>query len=458
MSVLRYKRRIHFSGIGGVGMSALAEILHAHGFDVTGSDHLKSSVTRRLESLGIRVQYDHTPSLMKDADMLVYSSAVKEHNPEREYALKTGIPAHKRSRIAGELMQCRFSICVAGTHGKTTTSSMIGKILVDVQRDPTLIIGGFPLQGDSNARTGAGPLLVAEADEYDCSFLDMIPAMAVITNIEAEHLECYAGLEEIKDAFTLFAGKVPFYGAVIACVDDPNVKDILSRLDRTVITYGFEEGADYRAIKKTEGHEKIHAIECRGEHLGTLQLSVPGEHNVYNALAALAVAMEMDISFSDAQKSLGDFTGVKRRFETVGKERGVTVIDDYAHHPREVRATIEAAKEKGFNNIIAVFQPHLYTRTRDFMGEFADALLECSVVIVTEIYKAREEPIAGVSAEKIVETLCSRGHSDVVFVPVKEAAVQEVIKKARDGDVVILMGAGNINALAPDIIKELSHA
>ncbi|MBD3320111.1 MAG: UDP-N-acetylmuramate--L-alanine ligase [Chitinivibrionales bacterium] len=455
--MLRYKKRMHFAGIGGVGMSALAEILHARGFAVTGSDRMKSAITERLKSMGIDIQYDHTPALVKESGMLVYSSAISGTNPERVFAKKNNIPCYKRSRILGELMQCHFSICVAGTHGKTTTSSMLGRIFIDAQRDPTLILGGFPVQENSNARSGGGPLLVAEADEYDRSFLDMEPVIAVITNIESEHLECYADLDQIKRAFVDFCEKVPFYGAVIAVSDNPVVREIIPQINRTVITCGFDCDTDYHAVRVGNDTENGYVIQRRGEVMGVLKLQVPGKHNVYNALTALAAAMEMDVSFSDAAGSLERFRGVKRRFEISGEVSGVTIIDDYAHHPDEIRATFEAARSSEYKNIIAVFQPHLYTRTRDFMDEFADALCGCKSAIITDIYKSREEPIEGVSAQAIVDKMRIRGHADVAFIADKNAAAKSAAGKAGEGDVIICMGAGDINEVIPLIARELSN-
>jgi UDP-N-acetylmuramate--alanine ligase len=445
MIILNHNRRVHFIGIGGVGMSGLGELLLSLGFTVTGSDRQSSSITARLETLGIRIRYDHIPALVMEADLVVYSSAIREDNPEWIYAKEHGIPMLRRAEMLGEFMRMKFSIGVAGTHGKTTTTSLIGQLLHDAALHPTVIVGGILKRYESNAIVGTGEILVAEADEYDRSFLRMFPSIAVVTNIEADHLDCYSGLDDIKNAFVQFMNSTPFYGAVVACIDEPGVREVLTRCNRPLITYGLDREADYhaRGVTFADGKTRF-ALYGKGERLAEITLPLPGLHNVKNACAALAVAAELGIDIAGASAGLAGFSGVRRRFEVVGRGRGITVIDDYAHHPSEIRATLSAAKTAGFKRIVAVFQPHLYTRTRDFMDEFAESLCLADEIIVTAIYKSREDPLPGVSAATIVEKIERRGHGGARYVEKKESIAPRLLPLLREGDGVIVMGAGDI--------------
>jgi UDP-N-acetylmuramate--alanine ligase len=456
---LNRQKKVHFVGIGGVGMSGLAEYLWAAGYSVTGSDRQASAITRRLESLGMKLQYNHTPLLIKDTSLAVYSSAIREDNPERAYAAANRIPLMRRAEMLGELMRMKFSVAVAGTHGKTTTTSLIGQILTDAGRTPTVIVGGILRRLDTNAISGEGDILVAEADEYDRSFLRMYPSIAVITNIEEDHLDCYSGIEDIKAAFLQFANLVPFYGALVACVDESHVCEILPAYSKPVVTYGITRDAEYTArdISFSAGKTTC-AVYRKTERLGAIALTIPGIHNVKNALAACAVATELGVDFSDIARSLLGFGGVKRRFEIIGEKKGIAVIDDYAHHPSEIRATLSAAKSSGYGRVMAVFQPHLYTRTRDFLSDFADALCMADEFFVTEIYKSREEPIAGVHSRAIVDAAKAKGHAHAHYVDKKEDIPALLAPLLAGGDAVVVMGAGDINEICNDILARIGNA
>jgi len=455
---LNNRRNVHFIGIGGVGMSGLAEFLFTAGYTVSGSDRQSSAITKRLESLGLFIQYDHEPNLIQKADLVVFSSAVKVDNTERMYALAHQIPIMRRAEMLGELMRMKFSVAIAGTHGKTTTTSLIGQIMHDAGWNPTVIVGGILRHYDTNALVGNGDVLVAEADEFDRSFLKMYPSLAVITNIEEDHLDCYSGIDDITAAFIQFADLVPFYGTLVACTDEPQVNVMLASYHKPVISYGITSDADYTAknIRFTNNKTVFDAYKHNGL-LGKITLTIPGLHNVKNGLAACAVAMELGVPFPVIATSLANFAGVKRRFEIVGMENGVTVVDDYAHHPSEIRATILGAKAAGYKRIVAVFQPHLYTRTRDFMDNFATALSLADVLYVTEIYKSREEPIAGISGKTIVDKAVKCGHKAATYIETKDSIPSIIAQSAQDGDVVLVMGAGDINTICGNILTELSH-
>jgi UDP-N-acetylmuramate--alanine ligase len=456
---LNQRKKVHFVGIGGVGMSGLAEFLWSSGYAVTGSDKQASPITKRLESLGVKLQYDHTPNLIKETNLAVYSSAIREDNPERAYAAEHRIPLMRRAEMLGELMRMKFSIAVAGTHGKTTTTSLIGQILSDAGKTPTVIVGGILRRYDTNAITGAGEVLVAEADEYDRSFLKMYPSVAVVTNIEEDHLDCYSGIEDIKAAFLQFANLVPFYGALVACTDEPQVRELLASYSKPVVSYGIDTDADYTArdISFAQGKTSC-AVYRKHERLGLLELPIPGFHNVKNALAACAVATELGVDFANVARSLSGFTGVRRRFEIIGEKRGVTVIDDYAHHPSEIRATLSAAASAGYTRVVAVFQPHLYTRTRDFLGDFAAALCRADKFVVTAIYKSREEPIEGVTGRAIVDKALALGYRHAAYVDNKADIPAMLAPTLARGDAVVVMGAGDINEICRDILSRIQDA
>ena len=427
-------------------MSPLAEALLSRGHRITGSDRTQSASTRHLETLGVRIQYNHELLFVKDADLLVYSSAVKEDNPERIFAAESGIPMIRRAEVLGDIMRSNFTICISGTHGKTTTTSLVGSVLSDAGISPTVLVGGMFRNSGSHAIIGNGGVIVAEADEYDRSFLAMYPSIAVITNIEADHLDCYKDIDDIKETFIQFTERVPFDGAVIACIDDDGVKDILPKIQRSVVTYGIDSKADYRAeFLRLENGLTAFTVMRKGKELGTVTIKIPGIHNVKNALAAIAAAMEIGIEFEQAVKTLSNFVGVKRRFEIIGMVNGVTVVDDYAHHPGEISATLDAAKRQGYKRVIAVFQPHLYSRTRDFLDQFAQSLSGADLVYVTDIYKSRELPIPGVNAKDIVKRINAAGSkTTAVYVNDKDEIAGNLREKVTDGDLVVFMGAGDI--------------
>ncbi len=438
-------KRIHFLGIGGAGMSPLAELMSTLGYDVSGSDRSQSSASRNLEKCGIRIQYSHTPDFISDADLVVYSSAVREDNPERVYAKKNGIRVMRRAEFLGEIMRMYFTVCISGTHGKTTTTSLTGTILMNAGLDPTILVGGMLKEKESHAVIGQSSLLIAEADEYDRSFLAMYPTIAVITNVDADHLECYGTFDAICDAFVEFTKKIPFYGAVIACSDDPGVRRILPRIEARTITYGLEGDADFRAaeIRYVNGMPQFNVL-FKGKDLGKVHLGIPGVHNVLNALAAIACAVEMDISVDKIASGVLSFTGVRRRFEIISNHNGITVVDDYAHHPNEIRATLAAARKCSYSRVIAVFQPHLYSRTMQFMDDFAEVLHIADIVIVTEIYKAREDVVPGVTAATIVEQINKISAGKASFIPEPKSIPATLKGVVTNGDGVIFMGAGDI--------------
>ena len=439
-------------------MSGLAELLRYYGHRVTGSDRVVSAAVMRLERMGIQVQTGHEPRLVKDAELLIYSSAIRADNPERIFASECGITELRRAEALGELMRTFSAICIAGTHGKTTTASLVGAILTEANLEPTILVGGTLLREKSPLVIGNGSIMVAEADEYDRSFLAMYPTMALITNVDMDHLDCFTDFDDIKRAFMAFTARLPFYGALVCCIDDAGVRDILPRLTCSFITYGSLPDADYsaRAIEFTGNRTSFDAFHGVTK-LGRITLAIPGIHNVVNAMGALAVAMEMGVPFDCIGKALGEFGGVKRRLEVVGCQRSVTVIDDYAHHPREIAATLEAVRRGGYSRITAVFQPHLFTRTRDFLDDFAWSLAKADRVVVTAIYPAREEPISGVTAETIVEKLRMLGRADAHYCPRAADIVATVVAHAADGEAVVLMGAGDITETARPILEALRH-
>jgi UDP-N-acetylmuramate--alanine ligase len=440
-------RRVHMVGIGGIGMSSIAEVLLSRGYRVTGSDLKKSEVTDRLEELGATVYEGHAAEQVGDADVVVYSSAVDpETNPETLEAERRRISLIPRAEMLGELMRMKFGVGIAGMHGKTTTTSMTGLVATEGGFDPTIIVGGKVAVFDSNAVAGEGDIIVIEADEYDRAFLRLTPSLAVITNIEEEHLDVYDDLEAIKDAFVRYANAVPFFGAAILCIDDPVVQEIVGRIERRVITYGTTRQAEIRADDIVyEGLTSRFTVYKRGDKLGTITVDAPGEYNVLNALAAVAVGVELEIPFEHIREGLDRYSGVQRRFERVGTAAGVQVVDDYSHHPTEIRAMLEAASE-GLpdRRIVAVFQPHLYSRTRDFEEDFARAFFNADALVVTDIYGAREEPIEGVSGERVADLAARYGHRDVTYVGDKEDLPERLLGLTRPGDTVITVGAGDI--------------
>jgi UDP-N-acetylmuramate--alanine ligase len=440
-------RKLHFVGIGGIGMSGLAEILVDQGFTVTGSDRSANDNTERLEGLGIRIAIGHdAKNVEKDVDVLVYSSAIPPENPEVVTARQRNIPVIRRAEMLAEVMRLKYGIGIAGTHGKTTTTSMVSLILMEGGVDPTVIVGGrlHGLAG-SNARMGKGDFIVVEADEYDRSFLSITPTIAVLTTLETDHLDCYRDLEDIKSAFIQFAAKVPFYGFVVLCLDEPALQDIMPKIKKKIITYGLNGQADLQAVDIVHRQNRTRFTVLRnGGELGEIELQLPGKHNVQNALAAIAVGLSLDVPFAKVKAGIEKFTGVFRRWEVKAELQGITVVDDYAHHPTEIKATLAGVKAGWRRRVICVFQPHLYSRTRDFYDEFGRSFFNADVLVVTDVYPAREEPIQGVSGELIANAAKVFGHKQVHYVPDKTSVPSFLMDIKQEGDIVITMGAGDI--------------
>ncbi|MCK5327226.1 MAG: UDP-N-acetylmuramate--L-alanine ligase [Candidatus Latescibacteria bacterium] len=447
---------IHFIGIGGIGMSGMAQVLMEQGYTVSGSDLRRSEETARLERMGARIGYGHRAEHIGDADLVVVSSAVKPSNPERMEAVQRHIPVRKRAGVLGDLTRMGTSIGVAGTHGKTTTTAMIGWIVTEAGMDPTILVGGNVLGMESNARLGRGGPIVVEADEFDRSFLALFPTIAVITTLEAEHLDCYKDIADLKAAFVEYANRAPFYGAVVVCLDEENIRDILPRIERPVITYGVHPDADLRAedVRFGDGASCFEVIRACAP-LGTVRLPNPGLHNVKNALAAIAVGLQLGVAFEEIQKALSTFAGVHRRFEIKGEVDGITVVDDYAHHPTEVAATLEAARQGAYEKILVAFQPHLYSRTRDFAEDFGRAFSQADVLVVTDVYPAREAPLPGVTGALVVEAAERHGTPEVHYVADKNKVAQTMADLASPGDLVIVMGAGDIEQAGGELVALL---
>jgi UDP-N-acetylmuramate--alanine ligase len=454
-SMRRKVRRIHFVGIGGIGMSGIAEVLLNLGYEVSGSDLGASETTQRLDDLGAAIHQGHAASHIGDADVVVTSTAVRPDNPEVLAAHERGIPVIPRAEMLAELLKMKFSIAVSGSHGKTTTTSMVATILDHGGLDPTMVIGGKLASIGSNARLGDGEIIVAEADESDGSFLKLSPCLAVITNIDREHLDYYRDIGEIRAAFLRFANIVPFYGTTILCLDDPNVREILPLIKRRVVTYGLSETADYRAVAISYcGAQTRFSLHCRGMLLGTVELNVPGQFNVYNALAATAVARELDLSFPVIRAGLQRYTGVQRRLEVRGEARGVTVVDDYGHHPTEILATLAAARQVWSGRLIVVFQPHRYTRTQALFTEFLTAFGQADSLIITDIYPASEDPIPGITAASLCEAIRRAGHPEVLYLSGTEDIAAHLARTARRSDVILTQGAGSIWKVGDAFLKE----
>ncbi len=450
-------RSIHFVGIGGIGMSGIAEVLLAHGFSVSGSDVRESDTTTRLRTLGAEVLIGHRGENLIHADVVVFSSAVRRDNPELVVARERGIPVIPRAEMLAELMRLKDGIAIAGSHGKTTTTSLVATVLREAGLDPTVVIGGKLNAIGTNAARGAGDLLVAEADESDGSFLHLTPTLAVITNIDAEHLDHYGDHEGVKDAFVSFANRVPFYGVVIACLDHPHVQDILPRIDKRISTYGLAAQADYRARNPAvKGLLTSFDVLRRGEALGRFEVRMPGIHNVLNALATIAVADELQVPHDSIKQSLSGFTGVQRRFTIVGEHNGITIVDDYGHHPAEVQATLEAAQRAYGLRIVVAFQPHRYTRTLHCFDELTRAFNRADVLFLTDVYAAGEEPIEGADSASLAQAIRAHGHRDVTLVSSVDDLVEALAGRVRPGDVVLTMGAGNITRVGPALYHRLS--
>jgi len=448
-------RKTHFIGIGGAGMSGIAEVLYHNGFEVSGSDMQESAQTKYLQNLGVKVFIGHKAENVAGVEIAVYSSAVHADNPEMRYARELGIPIIRRAEMLGELMRLKYTLAIAGTHGKSTTTSLAGSILEAAGEDPTVIVGGIVQGKGSGTTIGKGSYLVAEADEFDHSFLQMMPSSAIITNIDTDHLDTYRDLDDIKNAFVEFANKVPFYGQVVLCLDDIGCQSVLSRLTKPVITYGLSPQAAY-SIKNCRYSESgsEFSVYRNGELLGDFSIRLLGKHNVQNAVGALALATEESVPVEISRKALAAFAGVRRRMEFKGKIKDALVFDDYAHHPTEVAATLSAFRESFPNRrIITVFQPHLYSRTKDHAEEFGTVFLGSDILLVCDIYGAREKPIEGISGKLVFDSAHARGHKNAYFIGAKENILKILADEINGDDLIVFMGAGNITSLSAKILE-----
>ena len=444
--MFRKVNKVHFVGIGGIGMSGIAELLLNLGFSISGSDLNDSEIIRNLRSKGAMIFEGHHAKNLGDCEVLVYSSAVPEDNPELIAAREKKVPIIKRAEMLGELIALKqTSIGVGGTHGKTSTSSMIGALLSHAQLDPTLVVGGLVKNIDTNSQLGSGDLIVVEADEYDKSFLQLKPTISVITNIEQEHMDCYDDLEDLHNSFAQFANAVPFYGVVLACLDSSGVQDIIPKIKRPVITYGLTSQADISAKNiQSKESKTTYSLYKQNQKCGKVTLNVPGKHNVLNSLAAAAIGFEMGLDAKTIMDGIGSYGGVRRRFEIKGIAGDVMVVDDYAHHPTEVSATLQAARGGWDRRIIAVFQPHLFSRTKSFYKEFAAAFMDSDVLIVTDIYPAREKPIKGITGKLVFNAARSTGHKNAHYIPDLKDLQTTLDGIIQENDMVITIGAGTI--------------
>ncbi len=449
-------RHIHFVGIGGIGMSGIAEVLHNLGYVVSGSDLRESETTRRLRSLGIRVHLGHAAANINGADVVVRSSAVALDNPEIAAARQRLTPVIQRAEMLAELMRMKYGVAVAGTHGKTTTTSMVATVLARGGLDPTVVIGGRLGALGSNAKLGRGDFLVAEADESDGSFLKLSPTIAVVTTLDAEHLDYYRDLEAIADAFVAFINKVPFYGVAVLCLDQEHIQALLPRVEKRFVTYGLRTQADLMAREISfKGMHSRFEVALKHRALGQVRLRVPGLHNVYNALAAVAVGLDLEIEFPAIREGLEEFAGVDRRFQVKGEVDGILVVDDYGHHPAEIRATLSAARAGFGRRTVVLFQPHRYTRTQALLQDFWTAFYDADLLVVTEIYAAGEPAIPGVSGAQIVDGAKGHGHRAVRFIPEREAVAEAILPELRPGDLVITLGAGDIWRVGDELLQRL---
>jgi len=451
-------RQIHMVGIGGIGMSSIAEVLLCRGYKVTGSDLELSDVTDRLAQMGAVIHKGHHADNIGQPDVVVYSSAIEPSiNRETVEAVARRIPLIPRSVMLGELMRSKYGIGIAGTHGKTTTTSITGLVVGAGGFDPTVIVGGKVSVFGSNALSGEGDIIIVEADEYDRTFLRLTPSIAVITNIEEDHLDIYSDLDDILAAFVQYANSVPFYGTVIVCLDDARIQSVVERIDRRIVTYGTNRQAQIRAENIVQnGREMCFDVYSNSTHLGSAQIEAPGIHNVQNALAAVAVGLELDISFERIRSGLAAFDGIQRRMEELGYVQNIRVVDDYAHHPTEIRASLEGAKNCWPDSrIIAVFQPHLYSRTRDFQEAFARSFFDADIAVFMDVYPAREEPLPGIDGSLIAELARSFGHQEVHYVKDKTQMPSYVTGLSKEGDVILALGAGDIWRYSRELVHEL---
>jgi len=454
-------QRVHFVGIGGIGMSGIAEVLLNLGFKVSGSDLKSSPTTIRLASLGAVTYEGHRPENIAGAEVIVTSSAISKENPEVAEAQKFHIPVIQRAEMLAELMRLKYGIAIAGMHGKTTTTSMVAAVLAAGGLDPTVVVGGRVDAMGSNARLGKSQYLVAEADESDRSFLKLSPILSVVTNIDREHMDCYRNMNDVKHAFLEFMDRVPFYGMVVLCNDDPILRRMMPSIRRRICTYGCRRGSDFHIKLGASSFDGEHnrpvsrfQVKYRGDDLGEFVLHVPGTHNVMNATAAIAVGTGLDIPGGQIREALANFRGVDRRFQLKGKVAGVSVIDDYGHHPTEIRATLAAAKQCGFRKVHVIFQPHRYTRTRDLMDEFATAFGDADSLVLVDIYAASEQPIEGVTAEVVASRINAAGRP-AVYAKSFEEAVRFTLSEAEEGDMILTLGAGSVSQLGAALLEGL---
>lgn len=456
--ISNFIKKIHFIGIGGIGMSGLAEILINQGFKVSGSDLALSEVTDHLQDLGAEIYKGHNSKNLLDVDLVVYSSAVNLENPEVKEARNRKIPTIKRAEMLAETMRMKYGIGIAGTHGKTTTTSMVGLVLTEGGIDPTIIVGGkLSGLGGTNARLGNGDYIVVEADEFDRTFLQLTPSIAAITTLEQEHLDTYKDLDDIKSAFVQFANKVPFYGFIVLCLDEPALQDIIPSINKTIVTYGVSPQADVRAVDISfENNKSTYTVIYMGEELGKINLNIPGLHYVKNSLVAVTIAKKMGIDFKKIQLALANFSGVYRRFETKYNNK-ILVIDDYAHHPTETTATLLGIRAGWKRRLIAVFQPHLYSRTRDFYAEFGRSFLNSDIFICTDVYPAREKPIEGVTGKLIADAAKDFGHKNVIYEEDKSKIPALLKSLVKEDDIIITMGAGDIWKMGEKFVEEIKN-
>ena len=452
----RKVKRIHFVGIGGIGMSGIAEVLLNLGYGISGSDAQVNDTTLRLERLGAQVAQGHAAENVRNADVVVTSTAVKKDNPEVVEAQRKNIPVIPRAEMLAELLKMKFSVAVSGSHGKTTTTSMVSTILAEGGLDPTMVIGGKLASIGSNARLGGGDIIVAEADESDGSFLKLSPAIAVITNIDREHLDYYPGIEEIKEAFLKFANIVPFYGCTVMCSDNEHVREIAPSVKRRVITYGIDHPADYTGgnIRFAEA-KTVYQLSYKGENLGDTELVVPGLFNVYNSMAATAVGRELGLDMAVIRKGLLAFGGVQRRLEVKGKVGGITVVDDYGHHPTEILATLVAARQMWKGRLVVVFQPHRFTRTQALFDEFTRAFGDADVLVLNDIYPASESPIPGINSAALWAAIKEGGHRQVEYIGQPQNTVDYLMKTVGPGDTVLTLGAGSVYKIGEALLEQM---
>jgi UDP-N-acetylmuramate--alanine ligase len=454
-------QHIHFVGIGGIGMSGIAEVLANLGFRVSGSDQKKSEVTAHLEELKVEVTEGHDAANVGDAHVVVRSTAVRDDNPEIIEARRRSIPVIPRAEMLAELMRMKpYTVAVAGSHGKTTTTSMIATVLGIAGLDPTFVVGGIVRSYRANARLGKSELMVVEADESDRSFLMLDPMIAVVTNIDREHMDYYHDMEDVRKCFADFVNKVPFYGAAVLCLDDPHVQAVIPKVERRRITYGMSAQADISAYDIQYDHSFGSTFQVLSgiNVLGRVTLRVPGKHNVYNSLGAIAAALELDVPFDTIAHALAEFGGAERRFQFKGEEHGITVVDDYGHHPTEIKATLSAARIGAPNRrIVVLFQPHRFTRTADLMDEFASAFNNADVLLVSDIYAASETPIEGITAEVLTNRIKSYGHKSAEYVGSIEGSAEILRDTVREGDLVITLGAGTVTRIGDQVLKLLGE-